>query len=893
MALAPGARLGPYEIAERVGVGGMGEVYRATDTRLDRIVAVKVLPGEVSDDEARRQRFEREARTIASLNHPHICALYDIGVADGVLFLVMEYLEGETLAQRLRRGPLPVADALRYGTEIAEALDHAHRDGITHRDLKPANVMLTRSGAKLLDFGLAKAFARAEAPASPAETESLTEEGSILGTVHYMSPEQLEAGEIDSRTDIFAFGAVLYEMVSGRRPFVGGSRASVIAAILEREPTPTGARTQPDDASGNGAAPSLLDHVITRCLAKSPDERWQTAGDLMRELRWIAGGGTPLRLPARTRVPGSRRVRLAIGAFGVAAGVVALVLALAQWRPASSQATPPLQFEVPPPEGAAFNPAAAFMALSPDGRHLAFSAANRNAGMALWLRSLDSVAVRQLTTEEGAQPFWSADSRFIAFFSGGQYKTIDITNGRVQLLIDAQGLSGTWNSDDVIVMKLRDRPFLSRFPAAAGGPPTPATTLDAARGETAHAWPHFLPDNRHFLYVALSSQPEHDKTIYVGSLDSPTDRKPLLTADTHAVYSPPGYLLFVRGSSLFAQPFDADGLRLTGDPVPIAEGIDRGPGARGAFSVSRDGKLAYRGVGDTRLMWIDRSGGVPQTIGPRGYYANPALSPDGQRAAVARLDRAIGSFDIWLLDIARGVPSRFTFDASSEDMPLWSLDGSRIVFRSIGRLGRGFFEKASTGTGPEHRLLDVVSQFASPLGWSRRGQALLYAASNGKTLSDLWELPRSGNRAPVALLNSSFWEIQGQPSPDGRWLAYVSNESGNYEVYVRATNGEGKWPISSGGGLEPRWRSDSKELFYLAADRSLMSVVVHSTASTFAVGPPVRLLETRLSTVPNSSYTRNQYDVTPDGQRFLINQPSSETSATITVVVNWPAAPKK
>jgi Tol biopolymer transport system component len=890
MALAAGARLGPYEIAERVGIGGMGEVYRATDTRLGRVVALKVLPAGVSGDPVRRQRFEREAHAIASLNHPHICTLYDIGVADGVSFLVMEYLEGETLAQRLRRGPLPVADALRDAIEIAEALDHAHRDGITHRDLKPANVMLTRSGAKLMDFGLAKALARAETSSHFTDTESLTEEGSLLGTVHYMAPEQLETGETDSRTDIFAFGTVLYEMVSGRRPFDGGSKASVIAAILEREPTPIDARGQTDAISRNAVPPSLA-HVIARCLAKSPDERWQTAGDLMRELRWVAGGGTQLPLSTQTRALGSRRVRLAMGALGVAAGVVALVLAMARWRPAL-EATPPLQFAVPPPEGAAFNPAAAFMALSPDGRHLAFSAANRSAGMALWLRSLDSVAVRQLTTEEGAQPFWSADSRFIAFYSGGQYKKIDITNGRVQLLIDAQGQSGAWNSDDVIVMKLRDRPVLSRFPAA-GGSPTPATTLDAARGETAHAWPQFLPDGRHFLYVALSNQPEHDKTIYVGSLESPADRRVLLTADTHAVYSPPGYLLFLRGSTLFAQPFDADGLRLAGEPVPIAEGIDRGPGARGAFSVSRDGKLAYRGIGDTRLMWVDRSGGVPQTIGPPGYYANPALSPDGQRAAVARLDRATGSFDIWLIDIARGVPSRFTFDSSSEDMPLWSPDGSRIVFRAIGHFGQRFFEQASTGTGPQERLLDAVSQFASPLGWSRQGNALLYAAADGQTLSDLWELPRSGNRAPVALLQSTFWEIQGQPSPDGRWLAYVSNESGNYEVYVRSLSGGGKWTISSGGGLEPRWRHDGGELFYLASDRSLMSVVMRSTASTLEVGPPVRLLETRMSTVPNSSYTRNQYDVAPDGQHFLISQPSGEASASITVVVNWPAALKK
>jgi len=892
MALSPGARLGPYEIAERVGVGGMGEVYRATDTRLGRIVALKVLPGAMADDPARRQRLEREARTIASLSHPHICTLYDVGVADGASFLVMEYLEGDTLAQRLRRGPLPVADALRYAIEIADALDHAHRDGITHRDLKPANVMLTRSGAKLLDFGLAKAFAREEAPALSAETESLTEQGSILGTVPYMAPEQLEAGKADARTDIFAFGTVLYEMVSGRRPFDGASKASVIAAILEREPAPMDATAQPGDASGTGTVPSLLDHVIARCLAKSPDERWQTAGDLMRELRWIAGGGAQRRVGAQA--PGRRtsRVGRGVGVFIVVASLTGIALTVARWR--SVDVSPAYQFLIHPPEGTAFNPAPAFMALSPDGRHLAFSAANRKAGMALWLRSLDSVEVRQLTTEEGAQPFWSPDSRFLGFYSGGGFKKVDVTSGRVQTLIDARGQSGTWNRDDVIVMRLADRPVLSRF-SAGGGPPTPATTLDPARGETAHNWPQFLPDGRHFLYVALSDQPEHDKTICIGSVESAAERHVLFQADSHAVYSQAGYLLFLRGSTLFAQPFDAKRLRLGGEPVPIAEGVDRGPGARGAFTISGDGVLAYRGVGDTQLAWRDRNSGAQQPVGPSAHYANPALSPDGRRAAVARLDRASGSFDIWMIETGRGAVSRFTFDPGSEDMPLWSPNGSRILFRASGSNGvLGFFDKPSSGTGLPELVLEGVGRFASPLGWSHDGRALLYATSSVGTLSDVWERSRAGSLSPVGLVQSRFWDIQGQPSPDGRWLAYVSNESGQYDVYVRSVTGEGKWTISSGGGLEPKWRRDSRELFYLAADRSLMSVAVHSTDSSLEVGRPVRLFETRLSTVPNANYTRNQYDVAPDGQRFLINEPSGDASASpITVVVNWPAAVKR
>jgi Tol biopolymer transport system component len=470
----------------------------------------------------------------------------------------------------------------------------------------------------------------------------------------------------------------------------------------------------------------------------------------------------------------------------------------------------------------------------------------------------------------------------------------------VQTLIDANGQSGTWNRDGVIVMKLEDRPVLSRV-SIAGGPATPATILDAARGETSHVWPQFLPDGRHFLFATRSSQSEYDRTICVGSLDSAA-RTTLFKADSHAVYAPPGYLLFVRGNVLVAQPFDDSLLRVTGEAVPIADQIDVGPGARAAFSVSSTGStsvLAYRSIGQTQLTWVDRNGKVAESIGPPGNYANPALSPDGQRAAVSRRDPAIGAPDIWLVEFLAGNLSQFTSDPGSEDMPLWTPDGGRIVFRAMRQVGTpvrdtsatAFIEKPLDAARPARIVLNELGGFANPLGWSRQGGVLVYAQQRNRTLSDLWELPGAGDPAPLACLRSDFQEIQGQPSPDGRWMAYVSNESGRYEVYVRSLNGQGKWPVSAAGGLEPKWRRDGRELFYLAADRSLMSVALRDTGPTLEIGTPTRLFETRMSTIPNTSYTRNQYDVTADGQRFLINQPPAEVSpAPISVIVNWQAA---
>jgi eukaryotic-like serine/threonine-protein kinase len=891
--LSAGDRLGPYTIAALLGQGGMGEVYRAIDTRLDRTVAVKILPHDVADSAARRVRFEREAHAISRLSHPHICSLYDVGEHQDTPFLVMEYLQGETLDHRLMRGALPIDQVLQYAVEIADALDHAHRQGIVHRDLKPSNIMLTRSGVKLLDFGVAKlrtagAGDPALAPTGPVQT--ITEEGAIVGTLQYMAPEQLEGRETDSRADIFAFGAIVYEMTTGRAAFEGASRASTIAAILERDPVPlSGVRPE---------APPLLTQLITRCLAKNASERWQTAGDLKQALTWMSGGSAIAPAASTPRRWWKHPVSVAAAAVVAAAGVAGIGYTVAHSRRGPEDIRP-YRFLVPPPENTNFSQSSAFMTVSPDGHSIAFLASSRAGDRQLWIRSLDAVNARPLSgTETAAQPFWSPDSRSLAFvaLASATLKKIDVVNG-VPLTITGLAGHGAWNKDGVILFQGGEQAGargISRV-AAGGGPVTPATSLDPALAEIRHAWPEFLPDSRHFLFVARSSLPEHDGDIYVGSLDS-TDRVRVLNADSHAVYAPPGYLLFMRVNTLLAQPFDPTTFRLTGEPVPVAEQVERTPGShRGAFSVSSTGVLAYRSIGETRLAWYDRSGKMLQTIGPAGYYANPALSPDERRLAVERLNQETGEPDIWVIDLAReGAASRFTFNATPDKMPLWSTDGSRIVFKS----GGGFHQKPSNGTGAEEGLLANAGPFVTPLDWSHDGGSLIYQSAVGgpdRANLSIWMLPLAGDRRPVAVLQrQQFHQALAHLSPNGRWLAYVSGESGRNEVYVRAfPSGEDRRQVSTQGGLEPAWRGDGKELFYLALDHNLMSAAV-KPGPAFETELPKPLFETRTSALLNAGYTRNQYLVSADGQRFLVNQPPAGGSdSPITVVVHWDAGLKK
>jgi Tol biopolymer transport system component len=887
MAILPGKRLGPYEILSAIGAGGMGEVYRARDTRLDRIVAIKVLPALLADDPERRERFEREARTIASLNHPHICVLHDIGRQDGIDFLVMEFLEGETLAARLLKGPLPLEQVLQYAIEIADALDKAHRKGITHRDLKPGNIMLTKVGTKLLDFGLAK-LRQDAAPATPlselpTEPDAITAEGAIVGTLRYMAPEQLESKGVDARTDIFAFGEVVYEMATGKKAFEGKSQASVIGAILKDDPPPI--------SSLRAMTPPALDRVVKKCLRKDPDERWQSARDVTDELKWIAEGGSQAGVPALIATHRKGRKRLVWSVAAVLL-VAALTLGAFAYFRRVSEETRAVRFFVSPPGslagfGTTTSGSTAPVAVSPDGHRVAFVAMSADGRYLLWVRSLDTLTAQALAGTEGASsPFWSPDSRLLGFFAGGKLKKIEASGGPPITLCDApNNRGGAWSRDGVIVFNPANLVALQKV-FASGGAPTAATVL--GQRETAHMRPSFLPDERHFLYRAYTGSTAGP--IYLASLDS-SERKVLLNADSQNVLYTQGHLLFLRETTLMAQPFDARRLVLTGDAFPIADQIQT-TGINppyGVFSTSENGVLGYQtGTGGAaNLVWFDRAGKQVSVLGDPAAYSDPELSPDGKRASVSISDGK--QRDIWLYDVARGLRTRFTFDPADELQTIWSPDGSRVVFNSRRKGHLDMFQKASSGAGSEDALFeDNLEKY--PVSWSPDGRFILYVSFGSPTGLDLWVLPLSGDRKPVPFLNTKFNEAAGQFSPDGRWVAYQSDESGKNEVYVTPFPGPGgKWQISTGGGGFPRWRHDGNEIFYLAPDNKLMAAAVNGKGSSFEVGAVKPLFETRAVVG-----LRNRYAVSADGPRFLINTaPEQAASAPITVVLNWTTGLKK
>jgi len=936
MPLVTGTRLGPYEIVAPLGQGGMGEVYKARDTRLDRIVAIKVLPAHLASDPDFRERFEREARAVAALNHPHICTLYDIGNQDGVDFLVMEYLEGETLAEHLQAvasglsrtrgagstGPgllvkgsgLPVDETLMIAIQMADALAAAHRAGITHRDLKPGNIFLTKTArqgspqAKLLDFGLAKTnsragpFGPAGAPgpkdpayvptALPTMPPTLTGQGTILGTFQYMAPEQLEGKDADARTDIFAFGAVVYEMLTGRKAFEGKSQASLIASILAVEP-PAISTVQP-------LTPPVLDRIVKKCLAKEPDERWQSAKDLYDELRWSVEAG-PQAAASTVAAPAARRGNRAawmLAAVATVTTAAAIGLAIPYLRSAPSDVHP-MRFSVFPPQNVTLTRSTnqTVAVVSPDGRRVAYVASRVGANPALWVRSLDALEAQPLPGTEGVGlvlPFWSPDSRTLGFFAGGKLKTIDAAGGPVQSLCDApNGRGGAWNRDGVIVFAPNAVSGLFKVPAG-GGQPTPVTTPDASRKEIAHRFPSFLPDGRHFLYFASPSN-----TIWLGSLDSKETTR-LLQADSQAQYAAPGYVLFVRQGTLLAQPFDARRGTLTGDAVPIGEQLGPDANNYAPFSVSDSGVLAYRTGAlntTTQLTRFDRTGKALGPVGQPGLYRNPVLSRDGTRLAVEAVDPQGRNQDIWLVELARGVMSRFTFDPGNDIYPVWSPDGSRIMFGSD-REGGAFnlYQKLANGAGVDEPVFKSGAMGA-PYDWSPDGRYIVFRTRTEAGSFSQSILPLFGDQKPRPLLQSSmFTQTTGQVSPNGRWIAYISNESGRYEVYVQSfpTLRGGKWQISKDGAIHPRWRGDAKELFYYAADGRLMAVAIKSDTAV-EVGTAVPLFEARMLNGPNTAVGfRQQYDVTRDGQRFLINVPLEDAAPSpITVVVNWTASLKK
>jgi serine/threonine protein kinase len=887
MPLAAGDKLGPYEILAAIGAGGMGEVYRARDTRLDRIVAIKVLPAELADRPELRQRLEREARAVSSLNHPHICTLYDIGRENGRDFLVMEYLEGETLGARLARGPLEFPVLLEYAVQIAEALGAAHRREVFHRDLKPGNITLTKSGVKLLDFGLAKIGIEGRLTDLTAVTleKSLTAEGTILGTLQYMAPEQLESRPADARTDLFAFGAVLYEMATGKKAFEGRSQASVIAAILERQPPPI-ATLQP-------LTPPEFERIVQRCLAKDPEDRWHSARDLATALKWLPEGGA--RAAAASAAP--PQLRRPIGWIAAAAVATLGLLGLSALHFRESPPEPPVvRFSISPPEKGRFS-AGLSLSVSPNGRQVAYTATGADGRTMVWVRSLDSREARALPGTEGVNPnpsFWSPDSRFIGFSAGGKLKKIEIAGGPPQTLCDAPGpvVGGAWNREGLIVFGSAGgggAQGLYKVPAA-GGSPVPITEVDASRGERSHNMPVFLPDGRHFLYCAFSAQPEN-RAVYATALDS-KDRKRLITSSGGAAYSPgvdpmKGHLLFLRDATLMAQSFDATKLELTGEAFPVAEQVGSFISAP-FFSVSENGVLAWQAGGgqNSRLVWFDREGKSLGPAGPPGKYQDLALSPDGTRVAVSQADQG-GNLDVWVLELSREALTRLTFAPGQEWDVVWSPDGSRIAFSRL-EGGTNIYAKASSGAGEEERMLPPEPGVQNrPKDWSRDGRYLLYTRG-GAERPDLWVLPMTGDRKPFPYLQTQFFESQGQFSPDGKWVAYISEESGRYEVFVQPFPAAGgKWQISTGGGGQPRWRGDGKELFFVSPDGKLMAAEV-SAAPTFKAGVPKALFQAHLAGTGAGSRYVFRYAVAADGKRFLMNTQEEQTdSPPITVVLNW------
>ena len=877
----------------------MGEVYKATDTRLNRTVAVKVVSELIAGDSELHARFEREARAIALLDHPHICAVYDVGQQDDVSYLVMQYLEGETLAARLARtdGPLPLPQVLTIGLQLADALEKTHRAGLTHRDLKPGNVMMTKSGPRLLDFGLAK-IRDAAGPISMSEMTRLatqpplTAAGTIVGTVHYMAPEQVEGREADARTDVWALGALLYEMATGRRPFDGDSAASVIGAILKDDPPAISTRAP--------LIPSALDHVVERCLAKDPDERWQSAADVGSVLRWIAS--RPDEQPAATRKP--RPAWREYAAWTLAA-ILLTVLGITISRPASGSATPPADvvvFSVYPPPGGAFRSQGASvrtpkLALSPDGRHLVFLAAGADGIARLWLRPLDALEARPLDgTEDATDPFWSPDGRNIAFFARGALRRVDL-NGRAPQELSPATINtrgGSWSSSGVILFNPDNLTGLMRV-AESGGT---AVSLDPDGGNLkvgGGRYPSFVGDSGRFLFQQRLGEVEGH--VEVGSLDgAPTT--PLVATDWGAQISQ-GFLLFLKGTTLMAQAF-GPGDRLTGDAEPLRPNVAGGSAGYPAFSTSTTGILAYanplRAVHE--LRWFSRDGTALNGVAPAADYIDFRLSPDETRLAYSRVDPITQAPDVWVKDLRSGADRRVTSDSLSEASALWSPEGDALIYRSNrGSRSSQFYRVTATGLGGTEIVLSDAqqreAQQITPVqtDWSPSGAYIVYQAGTPKYGSDLWALSLSDHR--VLLLKQTLSnELHGSISRDSRWLAYSSDESGRYEVYVQAfPEAKERWTISTEGGSQPRWSPNGHELLYLRRDGTLMSLPIE-TSPTFAMkGIPVPLFKTGVAGV--DAY-RMDYIPSADGKRILMSTPIDDGDRpAITVVLNWPSLLKK
>jgi eukaryotic-like serine/threonine-protein kinase len=881
MALTSGTKLGPYEIQSPLGAGGMGEVYRARDTRLDRVVAIKVLPKKFQSDPDLKVRFEREARAISALQHSNICTLFDVGQQDGVEYLVMEYLEGETLSARLLKGPLPPDQILQIAIEIADALDKAHRHGIIHRDLKPGNIMLTKSGAKLMDFGLAKGQGASSSPGSGAmgpltpstptmnvasltsPAGPLTQKGMIVGTFQYMAPEALQGIEADARSDIFSFGCVLYEMTTGKRAFEGKSQVGLLAAILEKDPEPI--------SVSHPMTPPALEHVIQRAMEKNPEDRWQSAADIRGELKWIAEAGSRAGVPAPVIVRRKSREQLAWAAAGLFA-IAAALLAIGYVRRAPA---PPrmLRAIIPAPEKRSFEPFS--FALSPDGNKVAFVASNAEEGRQLWVRQLSSPSAQPLAgTEDAEFPFWSPDSRYIGFFSAGKLRTVDAGGGAVLTLADAPlGRGGSWGPDGTILFAPAASSAIFRIPESGGT--AKQVTLSDKSSPIYQRWPAFLPDGRHFVYWALTI---NNGSLYLGSLDSPQATQ-IVQSPSRAEYSN-GRLIYIRDGNLMAQALDLKKAALVGDPVSIAEQVATDDRGAAAFALSADGKLAFIGGGGSAsvLSIYDRAGKLVSAI-DAGTFVTGYFSPDGKKVAASRNNPGRG-MEIMIYDLARSTKTQFTFAQSRDDDPVWSPDGRNIIFDSS-RSGKttDVYERPADGSQQEQLFYhDETDKY--PTSWSADGKWMAYEDLSGQDVH-IWGMPMTGDRKPFAVLQEKFATRSPMLSPDGKWIAYYSNEYGKWQVYITSfPKPSGKFMV--GDGVGPAWRGDGKELFYVDGSNRVVSVDVTARGDSLELGQPQVLKQLPLD-------SGNVFHVSADGQRFLMAIPPQQNATGMNLVVNWQA----
>jgi Tol biopolymer transport system component len=905
MTLTSSTKLGPYEIQSPLGAGGMGEVYRARDTRLDRVVAIKVLASHLSSSPELKQRMEREAKAISSLNHPSICHLYDVGSQDGTDYFVMEFLEGQTLADRLRAEMLPLPEVYKIGIAVAEALAFAHRHGIVHRDLKPGNIMLTQTGAKLMDFGLAKPAAAqsagsgsASAPPSftaaatlsgPSPLTPLTTAGTIVGTIQYMAPEQIEGKEADARSDIFAFGAVLYEMATGKRPFQGKSQISMASAILEQDPTPI--------SSVKPLVPAVFEHVVTTCLQKNPEDRFQTAHDIKLQLQWVAAAKPAEKVAsdsssgAGAAAAAPRARRPLVWAAAVIAGLLLGAIAgFVLHRPAPA---PSIRTVINPPEKTHINLTgdnAGPPVISPDGSMIAFAATGLDGKTTMWVRPVNSLEVRQLKDTEGAIfPFWSFDSHSIAFFADGKLKVVESSGGSAQVIADAgYGRGGAWGADGVIVYSPATQDRLYRI-NTNGGAPTPLTTLDITQ-HTSHRWPFFLPDGKHFLYSAINhdSAKSGNDTVYYASVDGSVN-KALLKSKSNAIYAD-GYLLFARNEQLLAQPFNPSSGTLSGEPQTLAKDVANDPTTWHMDVAAANGGLLLYGIGGgdygtLELYWVNRATKKQSMIAEGLTNVNDVrLSPQGDRIAL-QIDNGVS--DIWVHDLARGIRTRLTFGPIFNNTPLWSPDGKWIVYTSNRNGKFQLFRKPSDGGGAEEELLSD-DQLLFPGDWSHDGKYILYARGTPGA-QDIWALPLEGDRKPFQVVPTTPSTFRNDPklSPDGRWLAYLSNESGSAQIYVAAfRSGPGKWQVSANLGLHPLWSRDGKELYYASSGNTVWAIPVKEVGGALQFGAPH-------ADVTNWSAPDPLFQVSPDGKKILLYRVSQQVSDAVTVVSNFASALKQ